>query len=58
MYRHMYKCKNHFNEMKGDVGTSLHEKEGNKNNLHQADKDSRWERKLLLSLAFKTGAKL
>ena len=23
-----YKCKNHFNEMKGDVGMSLHEKEG------------------------------
>ena len=23
------KCKNHFNEMKGDVGMSLHEKEGN-----------------------------
>ena len=31
------KCKNHFNEMKGDVGMSLHEKEGNKKNLHQAD---------------------
>ena len=26
-----------FNEMKGDVGMSLHEKEGNKKNLHQAD---------------------
>ena len=22
------KCKNHFSEMKGDVGMSLHEKEG------------------------------
>ena len=31
------KCKNHFNEMKGDVGMSPHEKEGNKKNLHQAD---------------------
>ena len=30
----------HFNEMKGDVGMSLHEKEGNKNNLHQADNPS------------------
>ena len=28
------KCKN---LMKGDVGMSLHEKEGNKKNLHQAD---------------------
>ena len=28
------KCKNHFNEMKGDAGMSLHEKEGNKKNLH------------------------
>ena len=36
----MYKCKNHFNEMKGDVGMSLHEKEGNKKNLHQADSPS------------------
>ena len=34
------KCKNHFNEMKGDVGMSLHEKEGNKKNLHQADNPS------------------
>ena len=34
------KCNNHFNEMKGDVGMSLHEKEGNKKNLHQADKPS------------------
>ena len=25
-----YKWKNHFSEMKGDVGMSLHEKEGNK----------------------------
>ena len=24
----IYKCKNHFAEMKGDVGMSLHEKEG------------------------------
>ena len=30
----------HFNEMKGDVGMSLHEKEGNKKNLHQADNPS------------------
>ena len=36
----LYKCKNHFNEMKGDVGMSLHEKEGNKKNLHQADNPS------------------
>ena len=35
-----YKCKNHFNEMNGDVGMSLHEKEGNKKNLHQADNPS------------------
>ena len=35
-----YKCKTHFNEMKGDVGMSLHEKEGNKKNLHQADNPS------------------
>ena len=35
-----YKCKNHFNEMKGDVGMSLHEIEGNKKNLHQADNPS------------------
>ena len=35
-----YKCKNHFNKMKGDVGMSLHEKEGNKKNLHQADNPS------------------
>ena len=35
-----YKCKNHFNEMKGDVGMSLNEKEGNKKNLHQADNPS------------------
>ena len=35
-----YKCKNHFNEMKGDVGMSLHGKEGNKKNLHQADNPS------------------
>ena len=34
------KCKNHFNEMKVDVGMSLHEKEGNKKNLHQADNPS------------------
>ena len=34
------KCKNPFNEMKGDVGMSLHEKEGNKKNLHQADNPS------------------
>ena len=34
------KCKNHFNEMKGDVGMSLHEKEGNKKNLHHADNPS------------------
>ena len=34
------KCKNHFNEMKGDVGMSLHEKEGNKKNLHQVDNPS------------------
>ena len=34
------KCKNHFNEMNGDVGMSLHEKEGNKKNLHQADNPS------------------
>ena len=34
------KCKNHFNEMKGDVGMSLHEKEGNKKNLNQADNPS------------------
>ena len=34
------KCKNHFSEMKGDVGMSLHEKEGNKKNLHQADNPS------------------
>ena len=34
------KCKNHFNEMKGDVGMSLHVKEGNKKNLHQADNPS------------------
>ena len=34
------KCKNHFNEMKGGVGMSLHEKEGNKKNLHQADNPS------------------
>ena len=26
--------------MKGDVGMSLHEKEGNKKNLHQADNPS------------------
>ena len=26
--RHVYKWKNHFSEMKGDVGMSLHEKEG------------------------------
>ena len=26
----MYKWKNHFSEMKGDVGMSHHEKEGNK----------------------------
>ena len=36
----IYKCKNNFNEMKGDVGMSLHEKEGNKKNLHQADNPS------------------
>ena len=35
-----YMFKNHFNEMKGDVGMSLHEKEGNKENLHQADNPS------------------
>ena len=29
-----------FNEMKGDVGMSLHEKERNKKNLHQADNPS------------------
>ena len=34
------KCKNHINELKGDVGMSLHEKEGNKKNLHQADNPS------------------
>ena len=34
------KCKNHLNEMKGDVGMSLNEKEGNKQNLHQADNPS------------------
>ena len=28
------------NEMKGDVGMLLHEKEGNKKNLHQADNPS------------------
>ena len=27
---HLYKWKNHFYEMKGDVGMSLHEKERNK----------------------------
>ena len=27
---YMYKWKNHFSEMKGDVGMSHHEKEGNK----------------------------
>ena len=27
---YIYKWKNHFNEMKGDVGMSLHEKERNK----------------------------
>ena len=32
---YVYKCKFIFNEMKGDVGMSLHEKEGNKKNLHQ-----------------------
>ena len=37
---HYYKCKNNFNEMKGDVEMSLHEKEGNKKNLHQADNPS------------------
>ena len=26
--RQVYKWKNHFSEMKGDVGMSLHEKEG------------------------------
>ena len=31
-------CKNHFNEIKGDVGMS--QKEGNKKNLHQADNPS------------------
>ena len=40
LYLYMYKCKNHFNEMKGDVGMSLHQKEGNKKNLHQADNPS------------------
>ena len=34
------KCKNHFNKMKGDVGMSLHQKEGNKKNLHQAHNPS------------------
>ena len=34
------KYKNHLNEMKGDVGMALHEKEGNKKNLHQADNPS------------------
>ena len=34
------KCKNHLNEMKGDVGMSFHEKEANKKNLHQADNPS------------------
>ena len=33
----LYKCKN---QMKGDVGMPLHEKEGNKKNLHQADNPS------------------
>ena len=37
---YIYKCKNHFIEMKGDVGMSLHEKERNKKNLHQADNPS------------------
>ena len=37
---YFYKCKNHFTEMKGDVGMSLHEKEGNKKNLNQADNPS------------------
>ena len=36
----VYKWKNHFSEIKEDVGMSLHEKEGNKKNLHQADNPS------------------
>ena len=36
----IHKCKNHFNDVKGDVGMSFHEEEGNKNNLHQADNPS------------------
>ena len=40
IYIYTHKCKNHFNEMKGDVGISLHEKNGNKKNLHQADNPS------------------
>ena len=30
-----YKCKNHFHEMKGDVGMSSHEKEKEQEDAHQ-----------------------
>ena len=33
----LYKWKNHFYEMKGDVGMSLHEKERNKKMLAELD---------------------